>query len=230
MSEIKIEGKGVLAAGEYEKIRVDGVCTCTGNIFCTGAEVDGSMKCKADLFVYGRLDCDGMMRTAGNAKAKEADIDGMVNVSGSFETERLTADGSVKIGGELRADTACINGMLKCGGDLNAREIHSEGLISVNGAISADLIDSDGMVCADSIVGDTVNIRSAAGRFVKWIMAKKSTVRLIEATNVTISKLDAETVNGENVTIGPKCRVKTVDCSGNLTIDPTAVVETIVKN
>lgn len=106
----------------------------------------------------------------------------------------------------------------------------TEGLISVNGAISADLIDSDGMVCADSIVGDTVNIRSAAGRFVKWIMAKKSTVRLIEAANVTISKLDAETVNGENVTIGPKCRVKTVDCSDNLTIDPTAVVETIVKN
>lgn len=106
----------------------------------------------------------------------------------------------------------------------------TEGLISMNGAISADLIDSDGMVCADSIVGDTVNIRSAAGRFVKWIMAKKSTVRLIEAANVTISKLDAETVNGENVTIGPKCRVKTVDCSDNLTIDPTAVVETIVKN
>jgi hypothetical protein len=55
-----------------------------------------------------------------------------------------------------------------------------------------------------------------------------SKIDLIEATTVSIQKVHAHSVNGHDVTIGPACRIDRVDCTGTLTIDPTAEIAEIV--
>lgn len=229
MQSVKIEGSGNISFGEYDEIKVEGVCRADGKITCKKADIDGTFKSTGDMSVETDFYCDGHMKALGNISAGMADIDGMFTVAGEFSAKTARIDGSARIDGNVRCGEIFAEGMLRCGGDINADRVSCDGYIVATGTISADIIDADGMVSAAGIVGDDITIRSRVGRISRRFFAKRSIVDLIEATKINLTNVYAKTVNGHDVTIGPKCRIESVDCTGELFIDPSAVVDHVTR-
>jgi len=170
----------------------------------------------------------------GTISSGEYDIvtfDGVGHCDGDLKARSLRVDGVATVNGNVRADTLEVDGVLTVSraSKIEATTILCDGIITTDGEISADRIEADGSIKSESIVGDSISIHSRARGL--WLFGfgrhAASTIKLIEATNVELRGVKAETVNGKNVTIGRGCEIERVDCSGNLCVDRNAKVGTI---
>lgn len=169
---------------------------------------------------YGVIEIDGSGKCTGDLQAESIKVDGLFRCAGSIQTGRLDCDGMVKIAGNIQAKSIDIDGYLKVSGGtrIEADEIRCDGMIRLEGEVSADVILADGFICAKEIVGETVRIKSKAGRFLRLFWGKRSRIPLIEATTIELQGVVADTVNGKDITIGRDCRIERVDCSGTLSV------------
>ncbi len=191
------KGVGVIGSGEYSILSIDGVYNCPGDI-----------------------------------KAEEVRVNGVLNCSGGIEADLLHCGGVSDFRAGIKVNKMEVNGIVSVSHDnkIEATEIDCTGVINIDGEISADRIYADGFICAREVVGDSVTIRSrlnTIARILNTFTKKYSTVNLIEATKVELIGVIAETVNGSDITIGPKCEIHQVDCNGVLYIDPEAQVHRI---
>lgn len=193
-----------------QDFKIDGIGKISGGEYGNLA-IDGVGSCDADLRAE-RLRVDGTFTCSGSLSAGEFDCDGLATVNGSLKAGKLYVDGLLSV----------------VGAKVEATEIFCDGLLNVDGELSADRIEADGCVSAREIVGDRIRILSRHRGFL--LFSKKSRIELIEATDVDISGVIAREVNGKNVSIGPRCRVEAVDCSGTLYVSPRARVGTITGN
>lgn len=182
---------------------------------------------------YSAVNVDGVCSCVGNIKAESIDIDGVFKCSGTIETDLLDCDGTAEFKSNIKAKRIEVDGVItvKGGTKIEASEIICDGVIKIDGEISADIIHADGFINAREIVGDQVTIKSRIGAiasmFTKW---NYSTVDLIEATTISLRGVAAKFVNGKDITIGPRCKIDNLDCSGTLYIDKSAVVNNITGN
>ena len=189
---------------------LNGVGTMTGGVF-DEIKIDGCGKCTGDL------------------KAKHISVDGSFQCMGSVETELLDCDGASEFESYIKATKIDVDGMMKVknGTRIEAEEILCDGLIRIEGEISADRIKAHGCISANEIVGDHIVIKSHASKFLRLFSKDLSTVQLIEATTIELRGVTAGSVNGQDIRIGPHCRIGNLDCSGTLYIDPKAEVKNI---
>lgn len=176
---------------------------------------------------FGTLKIDGAGKCTGELKAESIEIDGTFKCEGNVKAGVFDCDGSAKLDGDLEAKKIDVDGMLTVkSGKIEAEEIDCDGMIDAGGEVSADVIDADGYIRATEIVGDKVSIKSRIGRLVK-VFNKKSEIGMIEATTIDLEGVWANTVNGRDIVIGPRCEIKTVDCNGTLYIDEKATVGSV---
>ncbi len=179
---------------------------------------------------FSTLKIDGTGRCTGDLEAESIEVDGTFKCEGNVKTGLFDCDGSAKLHGNLEAKKIDVDGLLSVkSGKIEAEEIDCDGLIDVGGEVSADIIQADGYIRAKEIVGDRVSIKSHMGRLVK-VLNKKSEIGMIEATTVDLEGVWANAVNGRDITIGPRCEIKTVDCNGTLYIDEKATVGKVTGN
>ena len=200
LSDGKIEGIATIEGGKYENLAIDGICTIQGDVETDHFDVDGTTSCEGGV-ICKHMDCDGVVSIEGNVRAETVDIDGVLTAKGSkFEANRIECDGVLNAAGE----------------------------------ISADVIISDGFIKAQEIVGEDITIMSRRESiFFKFFTPKRfkySSVKLIEATKIKLRYVQADTVSGHDINIGPGCEIRRVDCSGELTVDPSAGIEEVVQN
>jgi len=228
MNDIRIDGTGTIGAGEYGLVKVDGVGRCKGDLRAESVHVDGIFRCRGGIHTR-RLDCDGVVRMHGPLLAGWIGIDGMLRVEGSLTTEAMECDGMLTVYGDVKARELDVDGLMtvRGGTKIEATKITCEGMIRLNGEISADSIEADGFIRAKEIVGETVRIKSRRFGLFAFVMRRSSRIPLIEATTIELQGVRAETVNGQDVTIGRGCRIERLDCSGNLRIARGAKVKTL---
>lgn len=189
---------------------INGVGTIDGGKF-DSLKIDGIGKCTEDIEAEN-IEIDGMFECNGNIKAGLFDCDGMTKLKGNLEAKKLDVDGMLSVKS----------------GKIEAEEIYCDGLITADGEVSADLIEADGYICAQEIVGDKVSIKSKKRniKFVK-LFHKKSEINIIEATTIALEGVWANAVNGRDITIGPHCEIKSIDCNGTLSIHEKATVGSV---
>jgi cytoskeletal protein CcmA (bactofilin family) len=206
-------------AGFANKNRIDGVVSFPGSEF-DDLQIDGVVSSGGQLSA-NRLNINGVFTNNGDVKATEIDCDGVVTIHGDLRTARADIDGVMTTHGKI----------------FEADSIKCDGVLSVDGQISADSVNADGFINAQEIVGDNICIKSFRKSFFFSLFTKIkeatgspdfSKVDLIEATTIEIHGVHAKSVNGHNVTIGPKCEVDKVDCDGHLVIDPDAKVGVVM--
>lgn len=177
---------------------------------------------------YDELVMNGVVTCNGDVKAKTMNVDGVITING-----KLVADETIILGGvvttselvrgkDIRADGVCT---IK--GNIEADHVLCKGVITSKGQISADLVEGRGVIAAKEIVGEKVILHCSTNRQHLFGSRDLSKVNLIEATEIDIDGIECETLNGHNITVGPNCIVKNVDCSGVLSIAPTAQVKNI---
>jgi hypothetical protein len=243
MSDCRMEGVSKISGGVYERMTVDGVGTCTGNVKAEEMHISGVFKCLGDVET-GLLESDGTATFQSNIRAKKMNVDGVVTVKGEgrIVADEIFSDGVFKCLGEvevgllesggtatfhanIRAKKLVVDGVLTVKGDgrIEADEIVCGGVITA-GEVSADRINADGIINAKEIVGDNIIIRSHMNKVLRFFAKKFSNVELIEATTIELYGVIAKSVSGKDIIIGKNCSIDTVDCSGTLAIDKSAQV------
>ncbi|MDE6107188.1 MAG: polymer-forming cytoskeletal protein, partial [Oscillospiraceae bacterium] len=244
---IEVNGVGKCSgACAAQELEVNGVLKCGGSVRADRAEINGTLNC-IDRLDVGEMEIDGAVKVDGVARVEgDLEVDGVLDVDGEMlECGRVECDGALKVKGNITAKTMEVDGSLSAKGDIAADEIEVDGVLKVGGQVSADKVHVEGCISASEIVGDEVVIwnqhrntgftitvgESTIIRMGSTVFNNGSTTSsrlgLIEATTIALAGVEADTVNGTDVTIGPGCVINHLDCNGILRIDPAARVGNI---
>lgn len=228
MSDMRINGHGNMTGGEYENVVINGSAKCEGLLAARRILINGTFQCPGVL-KSGQVKVNGNFRCDGDMKSDDLNVDGRLKCCGRLDAGRVNCDGMVDVEGDVSIEDLDVDGSFRVlsGSKIESTKIKCDGSIKVDGQISADVIEADGFINAREIVGDRVTIRSLTGPLSRIFSSLTSRAELIEATVVELRGVAAQTVNGQNVTIGPDCVIENLDCSGTLSISPTAQVNNI---
>jgi cytoskeletal protein CcmA (bactofilin family) len=191
--------------------------------------------------VYDEISIEGVGNFKGDIKAVRIDVEGVLNSYGMIEADEFNCEGVSKLTKSLRVKHLRIEGTLKQEKDkIEADDIHCEGTLTSYDEISADNIVVEGLISAPELYGEHIKINHN-GCFVSSDIVPNifrflhnstfgktySNVDLMEATTIDICGVNAKSVRGNIITIGPNCRIDEVDCNGTLRIHPGAIVRKI---
>lgn len=175
---------------------------------------------------YDEVDIDGVVTCNGDIEAEVIKIDGVFKCHGKVKSASLKCNGTAEFDSAVIAKKLDIDGFVKME-RIEADEIRCNGMIEAQGEVSADFVDANGFINAKEIVGDRIRINSRMGKIMYILPEKRSKINLIEATTIELRGVTAQTVNGKDIKIGPRCRIQAVDCSGTLSLHEKADVQTI---
>ena len=198
----------VQRSGEAVRIAGSGVVT--------GAPVRArTFKSSGSGVVEGDLEADevhvaGSCEFRGNVQGREFHAAGSARVKGSVQADELHASGSLEVGGDMRVRELTTRGSLGVEGLIDGREVDIRGGVHVGGRLTADeiLIEIDGNCAVGSIQGREITVRRPGGFFRG---GRQLTTSEITGTEVHLESTIASIVRGREVTIGPHCRIGTVE-------------------
>jgi len=147
-----------------------------------------------------------MGKVEGNAHARgEFTNSGVLKVAGDALGQKITNSGTFKVAGDVRTETDLVHsGYLKVGGDVLAKSFRSSGVFAVGGEIQAGsiVIELSEESRADALEGGDIRV-TAKGRGLLECDEVKGRMVYLEATL-------CDRVEGDDVEIGPRCRVQKV--------------------
>lgn len=175
---------------------------------------------------YSTIIIDGIAECTGMLKAEHLHIDGIFRCAGAVTANVIECDGIAEFNAGVCTKKFSVDGVAKLE-RLEADEIDCDGFIKAEEEVSADRLHVDGCIHAKEIVGDHITINSRSGKITGLMARKTSSIKLVEATTIQLRGVTAQTVSGKNIVIGPHCKIRNVDCSGTLSLDKKAKVETV---
>ena len=210
--DYKFSGAGTVPSGEYDAVKVSGAAKLSGDVRCTSFSASGSFGGS------GSIVCSGGVHLSGSASIDGPISAGELKASGAFKCKGLRGgdlrvSGAVRVDGDMEGDSIRVSGSIKCSGLVNADRIE----IHIGGACSAG-----------SIGGSEINIYSeghSGGLFRLFSKKRSGTMSVtesIEGDNVYLEYVNCPTVIGRRVTVGPGCRIGSVQYSETVEISPEA--------
>ncbi|MEI6101516.1 MAG: hypothetical protein WCP73_06735 [Eubacteriales bacterium] len=234
MSDYNMEGVSKISGGVYDKMTIDGVGTCTGDVKAEEMHISGVFKCLGSVDV-GLLESDGTAEFRSSIRAKKMMVEGVVTVKGegTIKADELFCDGVFKCFGEVEAGLLDTDGTATFHSNIRAKKLVVDGVLTVRdkgrieadeiicggvitaGEVSADLINADGIINAKEIVGDKIIIKSHLNKVFRFFAKKFSNVELIEATTIELHGVVAKSVSGRDIIIGKNCGIDSIDFKNN---------------
>lgn len=183
---------------------------------------------------YDSVHLEGVSSCSESIKADNIHIEGVFTCSGEVQAVTMLCEGVCDFKANIRAKKLTVSGVFneKEGTKVEAEEIICDGVIKSNGEIYADVLKADGCVSAKEIYGDQIRINThySVNKIKRFFNTMKSEIKLIEATTVDLTGVMVDTVNGRDITIGPNCKIGSIDCSGTLAIDGSSTVGNLTGN
>ena len=117
MQDNHLDGVCKIHGGEFGKLTVDGVGTCTDDIKAESMLISGVFKCMGAIDT-GLLQTDGTAEIRSSVRAKKIITDGILTVrdGARIEADEIECDGIIRAG-EVSAD------VIRAEGVINAKEI-----------------------------------------------------------------------------------------------------------
>ena len=214
-------GEGVQSRNGYVKIAGSGVVT--GNpVRAREFKSAGSGK------VVGDLDADiakaaGSCLFEGNVTAREFHTAGSARVNGRLLGKEVHSSGSLAVGGDIESREVHVRGNVDVGGRTTAEEFHLSGAGRFGGPLESRevQIELGGDVTAPVIHGTEVTVRRPGGFFRGRCELRADR---IAAHEVNLECTTANLVVGEEVVIGPHCRIEVVEAR-DLTVHESSEVK-----
>ena len=214
--DYKCSGAGTIPAGEYEAVKVSGAAKLAGDVRCTSLSASGSFGGS------GSITCSGGVHFSGST-----------GIDGPISAGELKASGSFKCKG-LRGGDLCVSGSARVDGDMEGDAIRVSGSINCSGLINADRIEIHigGVSSAGSIGGSEISVYSEnrSGGLSRILFGKNphgamNVEESIEGDDIFLEYVTCPTVIGRRVTVGPGCRIGSVQYSESAEISPEARVD-----
>ncbi len=214
--DLKIYGQGNASGGKYSAVSIMGE-----------GKIDGDMECTY-IKIYGEGQLNGDLKTEGTVNIK-----GQTRIKGNLEADKIKLQGELDIGGEVLVDEAVLTGNISTNGDCNAEIFKLEGGFKINGLLNADILNINlYWPCeAHEIGGSKITIRrdgklSFLGLKNMIMHGEKNILKadIIEGDDVNIENTHAKVVRGNNIKIGPGCKIELVEYKNDFKQDKSAHV------
>lgn len=203
---IKIVGSGVVSGNPVKTVEFKsaGSARVQGPLEAEVARVAGSCNFEGDVHVK-EFRCAGSSRIAGNLKAEEVETSGSLQVEGVIEAQELSSSGSLQVKGRVEAEEFRSSGMVRIEGGLKAQEVQ----IDLGGSSNIPTIDAQ-----------EIQVKATAGFF---RVRGDLTADRIEGQEIELEATTAALVKGQEVRIGPHCRIDVVEAQ-ELTVHQSSEV------
>ena len=213
----------------------EGVQSRNGNVKIAGSGVVTGNPVRANEFksagsgrVAGDLEANlvkaaGSCIFEGNVTAREFHTAGSAKVNGHLRGAEVHSSGALNVGGDIESQEVHVRGSLNVGGRTTAQEFHLYGGASFGGPLEARelVIELGGDVTAPVIHGTEVTVRRPGGFFRGRCELRADR---IAAHEVNLECTTANLVVGEEVVIGPHCRIEVVEAR-DLTVHESSEVK-----
>lgn len=182
------------------------------------------------------LKISGIMRVSEDLTVEQLHVSGIFSQSGNVKAQSIHCSGIARISGNIEASEVKVSGILKVNGDVKSEHISVPGLLKAN-ALEAEVVEiSGGVTIKQSLNCDSLTIEFDAKSTIGEIEAgkvlivnrknhKDLNVKSITADEIKVSNVVADTLCGETIIIGPNCKIKQVEYTKSLTIDPSSKVK-----
>lgn len=164
MQDFRMEGISKISGGEFGKIKIEGVGTCSNHIKANELNVEGVFNCtgvvEADYFY-----CGGVANFKADIRAKKISVEGVISEAAGTKIEagQIVCDGVIKTGGEISADFVNAEGCIEADEIVGDRVIinshsHARKLVQLFNRIhsKARLIEAT-TIEISGVTADTVN-------------------------------------------------------------------------
>jgi cytoskeletal protein CcmA (bactofilin family) len=215
IGDLKINGSGSSAGGKYDSVVING----NGKI-------------------YGDLDCvylkvNGQCTVNGNVKADSVKINGNGSIKGNLRAEKAKINGTTDIYGNVSVDKAETYGSIRVDGDCNAEVFKIEGTFEIEGLLNAGELELSlyGPSKAHEIGGEKITVKRK-GKYdflgLRYLIGsnKELTAESIEGDEIYLENTQARVVRGNNVELGPNCKIELVEYKNSFKQDENDEVAT----
>jgi cytoskeletal protein CcmA (bactofilin family) len=233
MQNISIMGEGCISSGNYKTVRVMGEGKILGYIEVGKLSIMGTLESESDLKV-GKLSISGEGKFS-SINAENISIMGNGKFDGAVKTNYIKIMGEAEIKDNMKAQEIIIMGSLE------GKSVESETFVS-NGSFELESLNANdikvklrGPCKGLEIGGETINVKyPRVGKIfldVVDILLFRKTKRAelnaetIEADSIYLENTVAKSVKGNNIIIGPGCKIKSIEYKETLYIDNSSMVE-----
>jgi cytoskeletal protein CcmA (bactofilin family) len=229
-SNVSISGAGTVGGGVYNKVSISGAGKVNGDLEAEQVKISGAGKINGNVKAK-TFSASGSFKVEADVDASELKCSGAGKILGKAKADNFKASGSVAIG-SVQAKQFKVSGSCRVEGDVEAERFRADGSFLIDGLLNADQVEvtlyDDSK--AREIGGTQITIVRATprgGRTGFGWGSRSATLETdsVEGDDIYLEGTRADVVRGKQVKIGPGCRVKTVEYSGSLQIDPDAQVE-----
>ena len=227
MRSMDFSGVGVKLSGE--EIRIVGSGVVSGNPVKTvefkvagSGRIQGPLECQT-VRVSGSCDLDGDVRCVDFRSS------GSSRVAGSLHAEDVDVSGALEVAKDLNAVDVSASGSLRVDGSLSAQDFHSAGNVQVRGELKAQDVDIElgGSSRIGTIQGQDIVVRVSGG----FLRSRGDlTVDRIVGQDVDLVRTTAAYGQGQDVGLGPHCRIDTVVAQELVVHESSEVKERRVQN
>lgn len=200
-----------------------------GNLRIVGeSELLGRTECRT-------LNCTGKTRVEGELEAGNVKLTGELTVEGSLAAKEAALTGQVEVRGNCRGERFKLMGELRVGGSFEYETCKLTGAVSVEGLLSAERLEVrlHGPSRAREIGGGTITVKPSRMNPIKRLFVPGGsgdmTADSIEGDHLDLTNTTAKVVRGNQVRIGPGCRIDRIEYRHSLTRAKGAQIGTEIK-
>jgi len=222
-ADLRINGSGSAAGGNYNVVKISGTGKISGDILCSEFHISGSGEANGNV-ESDSFKINGSGNVKGNLKSQEIKVNGSANFYGDISCNNITISGSSDIAKNLDAQMVKINGSAKIVGDCNTEKFHSCGEFEIGGLLNADDIYVElywSRSHVKEIGGENIRVMRGPNRhgvlkFLGLLGVHSPSLETdsIEGDEIYLENTTAKVVRGNNVTIGTGCSIGLVEYKG----------------
>ena len=135
---------------------------------------------------------------------------GSSRIAGRLKADEIEASGSLQVEGDILGDEISSSGSLQVRGKVEVEEFHSSGSVRIDGGLKAEevSIDLGGTSKIPTIEAEEIRVKATGGFF---RVRGELTSERIEGEEIELEATTAALVKGDEVRIGPHCRIDVVE-------------------
>lgn len=197
-----------------DDIRINGSGVYRDDVQAETVHIAGHGRFEGDL-VAGSFKSSGSCRVKGHCSVLQMSIVGHGHFH-SVSAEQIDSAGSFQADESVNAETFHAKGIVTIGDTLKAGEVR----IELQGAAVIKHIHAERSI---GLHADRLSV-------VNWLQLRrrKAVCGSLNSPRIEVNHLEAELLVGEEIRIGPGCKIGEVRYSRTLVVDPRSVVERTV--
>lgn len=233
-NDLNISGLGRTGGGLYKNVKVDGIGKVGGDIDCLKFICNGTIGIEGSLHAES-ININGTVKVEGTTTLDEMVIDGMATFKDHVHCRSVVINGRVNMDKSLKSDTVEVGGILKTEGDVQCETFSLRGHFTIDGLLNADQVSIKlNLPCsAHEIGGEHIVVRKWKNpRFWEQLQHGFSTrlkAHIIEGDHIDLEYTEADTVRGNDVSIGPGCTIRLVEYKNTIQQDPEAKIGSCIR-